>query len=207
MVEVSNKMPDNRKKSNDKDDNDVGRKYGLNRVVLAFVVIFAVIGAYFAFQAFAAPPSSSSGGSHGGKSGGGSQTVANLSIVPASAKISASSDETFQVWEDSLGDQVNAVQANLSYPADKFDFVNIDSSNSAFGVTAPSNGGNGTITIARGTVNPVVGKQLVASFTLKPTVSSGKASIDFTSGSAIERSTDNQNTLQQTYGGTYTLTH
>lgn len=135
-----------------------------------------------------------------------SNPVASLTLNPAAASVTNGQSVTVKVWEDSMNDQANAVQANITYPADKFDFVSVNTSGSAFSVAAPSDGGSGVITIARGTIHPVNGKQLLASFTLKAKAGSGTANIEFAKGSAVMRSTDNKNTLKQTYGGTYTLT-
>src|SRR5262249_37063114 len=110
------------------------------------------------------------------------------------------------IYEDSQNDPVNAVQANLTYMSNQFDFVKIDDSGSAFAIKAQNDGGNGKISIARGNIHPVTGKQLIAKVVLKSKVSSGSADINFTDGSGIVRSSDNKEILQDSTGGTYTLT-
>ncbi len=186
------------------------KKTNSSLIILGLIVIVAVIGTYFIFQNRSGSNKSGSGGSNNTSQSDqidkASNAVGVMSLSPDSSSVSMGKSFTVQIYEDSQGDKVNAVQANLTYPTNLLDFVSIDTSSSAFGVTAPSHGGSGTVVIARGSVTPVIGKQLVAAVTFKPKSSSGNANIDFASGSAVLRSTDNKNTLNSTTGATYTLT-
>jgi hypothetical protein len=155
----------------------------------AFVSSFALIASFFIIQSYASPHSRG----------------VNLYLEPSSQKVSAGSTLSLQIWLDTKSEPVNAVQANLTYPVDKFNFESIDSTGSAFEVEAQSSGGNGIIKVARGHVGSITGVQLVATLNLKSLSSSGKASIDFASGSAAVRSTDNVNVLQSTTGSRFTI--
>ena len=158
-----------------------------------FTLAFSFIGAYIIYQATAAPkPKTPS-------------NQVSLSLEPASQKVPVGTVLTLSVWVDSYDQPVNAVQANLSYPADKYDFVNIDASLSAFGIEAQASGGNGSVNIARGQVGSISGHQLLAKINLLAKDNNGSSSVSFSGGSAVVRSTDNVNILNQTKGGRYTL--
>ncbi len=167
--------------------------------MLIFVLVFAAICAGIVLYANAAP-------SGGGSGGGGRKAKITLSLSPSSQKVSASGDFTVGVWVNSYSDQINAVQANLTYDATKFDFVSIDGTNSAFELAAQGSGGNGTVYIARAHAGALIGSQLVANVVLKPKVTSGRTTISFASGSAVASYTDHLNILQQTLGGRYSFT-
>lgn len=132
--------------------------------------------------------------------------TATLSISPASGSVVQGNNLTVGIYEDSGTDQVNAVQANLSYPASQLSFVSIDASTSAFEINAEGSGGAGSVRIGRGTTTPVSGKQLVAYVTFSATASSGTAAVTFASGSGVVRSSDSSYETLTTVPGSYTLT-
>jgi hypothetical protein len=132
-------------------------------------------------------------------------STATLYLNPANVKIKAGQPVTLEIWMDARNQPVNAVQANLNYPTDKFGFSNINSTGSAFEIEAESSGGNGLIKIARGHIGSVSGVQLVAKVNLVAKSGKGNSSVNFASGSAIVRSTDNANVLGSTGGGNYKL--
>lgn len=109
---------------------------------------------------------------------------ASLSLSPASTSAIVGSSFNVGIYVNTGGNAVNAVQANLTYPANQLDFVSISSS-AAFGVDAQSTGGGGSVTIARGAISPVSGNQLVATVRFKAKVSTGTATISFRSGSGV----------------------
>jgi hypothetical protein len=117
-----------------------------------------------------------------------------------------SSPLSVQIWANTNGQNVNAVQANLTYPIDKLNFVNLDFTNSAFGLAVQGDGGNGQIRIARGNFTPVSGNLLVATINFTGANNRGKANVSFSTGTALISATDNTNILAGTYGGTYSLT-
>jgi hypothetical protein len=169
----------------------------LNKLRVAlFVSIFAFVAAVVIFKADAAPKS--------GQTSAGSTTGVNLYVSPSSQKVAAGSSVNLQVWVDTKDQNVNAVQANLVYPSDKFNFNKIDATGSAFEIEAQSTGNNGNITIARGHVGDLKGVQLVATVTLVAK-SSGKANVSFSNTSAVISSVSHANVLQSTTGGRFTL--
>lgn len=163
--------------------------------VIIFVIIFAVVASIVIYSSWAAAP----GGSKGGAK------TPSLSLSPASQKVPLSSSLKIEIWADTNSQPVNAVQANLSYPIDKLNFVNVDGTNSAFGLSVQGDGGNGVVTIARGSFQPISGKLLVATVNFTGANPKGRATVSFTNSTALLSSTTNQNILAGTYGGTYSL--
>jgi hypothetical protein len=136
-------------------------------------------------------------------------TGTRLFIAPSATTLTSGQNATFEVYVDASDYSVNAVQADIIYPADKFNFVNIDTANSSFSVEAQNTGGEGKISIARGNVEPVTGTALIAKFTLQPILAKGvkssPASISFGSSSIVASATDNTNILQTTDAGEYII--
>lgn len=130
--------------------------------------------------------------------------TATLYLSPASKSVSKGSILTVSVRENSGGEPVNSVQANLSYPAELLDFVSVSSS-SAWGVVAQNSGGGGSVQIARGALPAVTGDQLVASVRFKAKADSGTASISFASGSAVVSANSNKDVKSGERGASYTL--
>jgi hypothetical protein len=157
---------------------------------LFFVLAFALVTTLSAYTSMAAKPP---------------QTLVtpNLSLT----SISNNPTLSLQVWADSGIQAVNAVQALLTYPIDKLNFVSIDTTNTAYGVEAVNKGGNGSIDIERGSATPLSGKQLVATinFTALQTQRKTNATVTFASGSVLLSSTSNTNVLAATYGGNFSL--
>jgi flagellar basal body-associated protein FliL len=128
---------------------------------------------------------------------------ATLYIKPPNQQVASGTSVTFEVWVDTEDQPVNAVQANLSYPADSFDFNSVDAKGSAFEIQASSTGGEGKVTIARGHVGEVKGKALVAKVILTAKDAKGDAKVEFATGSAVVRSTDHIDILKQKTGSTF----
>jgi len=126
---------------------------------------------------------------------------------PPSQGYSVGSTITIDVRENSGSANVNAVQANFSYPADKLTFVSADSSASGFTTQAQSTGGNGTVSLARGVIGGLTGDQEIAKITFTVNLA-GTANLAFTSGSALINSSTNQNIIPSLSAdgvGVYTL--
>lgn len=174
------------------------KKLGFNKKLglMAFVAIFGVVAASIIISSQAATRPHKPGGNVYG---------ASVYLTPSAQKVSANTNFSFQIWEDSLTQPVNAVQTNLTYDSRYFDFVDIDSSGSAFEIQALSAGSNGTIAVARGHVGELKGKQLVATITLKAKSSSGKTNITFAPGTMLSSKDTNQDILQSKIGGTYSF--
>ncbi len=133
---------------------------------------------------------------------------AKLFLNPSTSTIAPSTAFSVEIRSNSGGTTVNAVQANLSYPASLVDFVGIDASGSAFTTEAPSTGGNGVVSIARGVIGGVSGEKLVAKVNFKSKATSGIATMSFVADSALLDSTSNLDilgSLNATAGGTYTI--
>src|SRR3989304_6057950 len=129
---------------------------------------------------------------------------ASLFLSPASSSVSQGSIITVSVRKNSGSKPVNAVQANLSYPADKLDYVSISNS-SAFSIVAQNSGGGGSVQIARGANPAVTGNQLVASVRFKAKVASGTATVSIAAGSSVVSASSNSNIMTSTGGGSYSL--
>ena len=95
------------------------------------------------------------------------EKTAVLTTEPASAVSANGEITTISLWVDSGAQQISTVEAYLIYPENEFEFVNIDSSGSAFEIQAEQTGGSGKISITRAQVSGVSGKQLLAKDNLK----------------------------------------
>jgi len=124
-----------------------------------------------------------------------------LSVTPSSLTVATGATVTVDFREDSASTPVNAVQLNLTYPADKLDVVSVDGSGSAFGIKAQETRGNGSIVVARGSLKAVSGSQEVTRVTLRGK-SSGNAAVMLASGSALVSSDNNANVLSTAVGST-----
>jgi hypothetical protein len=169
---------------------------------LVFALLFAGVGGFLIFHSSAAPLETSdtnttntitaTSGSNDSTSPQGS-----ITLVPSSQVVANNATVTVDIYEDSLAQNVNAVQSDLTYPTDKLEYVSIDDTGSAFGVSAQKMGANGKVVIARGTITPVKGKQLVAKVTFKAIAASGDAAVSVANSSQILRSDTNTNILKQ----------
>lgn len=130
--------------------------------------------------------------------------TANMYLSPASQSVNQSTNFTVEIREDSGSELVNAVQADLTYDSNKLDFVSVTTS-AAFEIEAETFGSGGIIKIARGTIAPKSGDQLVATITFNPKQSPGATSVDFSASSKVVSSIDNTDILASTSSGTYTI--
>ena len=165
-------------------------KLGWPKLILA-ALIFALVGVVAVYLAMAS---------------GRTRSSVSLSMSPSSQKLTQNSDFVVTVTLDTAGKSVNAVQANISYPADKFSYVGTDSSTSSFAIQAEESQQPGSIRIARGSTSAVSGSQVVVTkLTFKPVASSRKSTISFGSGTAVVSSTTNTNILSNTISGQYSI--
>lgn len=124
-----------------------------------------------------------------------------LYLSPERLATRANQNFTVSVRVNSGKEPVNAVQANLSYPADKLQFVSLNYRGSAFRVQAEEIVESGTIRLARGMPGgtpSLAGDLLVANITFEALASS---KVSFTEGSAVVRSADGINLLTGTIKG------
>ena len=93
------------------------------------------------------------------------------------------------------GNETNSYIASLDYPEDKLEFVSIDTSKSPFNMALESKGGEGKVTIMRGTTEAKTGKVLVGTVNFKAKASTPASVVTVNDDSAIIRSSDNTNIL------------
>jgi len=175
-----------------------------NQVKMAVVlVILALVGLLIVLQANNNDSSKEPGGSTDTKV---SQSGnAKLYLKPSNQNVAVGSSTTFEVWVDTGGQGVNAVQANLSYPTESFDFGSIDTKGSAFEIQAESSGGNGTVKIGRGHIGDVKGAALIAKVTLTSKAAASAAEVKFAEGSAVVRTSDHTDILKSKTGGAFKI--
>ena len=128
--------------------------------------------------------------------------AANFYLSPS--KLTVPQGNTFSVSvRVSSAEAIDSVQANLSYPADKLDFLSISTSGGTFDITAEKSGGGGSVRIGVARVGAVSGDRLVATVSFRAKVSSGTANISFAAGT--EAVAAGNPVGGGTSGGTYTL--
>ena len=132
--------------------------------------------------------------------------TATMSLSPATKSINQGESFSVQIKENSNTEPVNAVQANLSYDVSMLDFVSINGEGSAFPVPLEESGGGGVVKIGRMLPGEsATGDQLVATLNFTAKTTPGTATVSFSSGTALVRSTDNTDILGSTIPGVYTI--
>ncbi len=134
--------------------------------------------------------------------------TASLSLVPGSGSYNNGANISVAIHESS-SDQINTVQANLVYDQSKLQFVSIDTSNSSFDFPLPSNGGGGSVSLARGISagGTLTGAKIVGTVNFKLLVGAGSSAVSFAPSSAIIRPSDGQNVWNgNTIGSSYSFT-
>lgn len=132
---------------------------------------------------------------------------ASFSLTPSSGSQVNGSQFTVYIKEMS-NDQINAVQANLSYDPAVLQLVSLDTSGSSFNYPLAESGGDGSVNIARGVSGGSIlsGTQNVGALTFKVLSGTGNTTISFVSSSAIIRPSDGQNVWNgNTAGATFAL--
>jgi hypothetical protein len=132
--------------------------------------------------------------------------ASSLSVSPASGTFSSGSTLKVSVYANTGGENVNAVQANVSYPTDKLQFLSVSTGGSALTIFAEKYATGGVVRLAGGTPSPgFSGNKLIATISFKVLQDTGSATLSFTGESAVLRDSDNSNTLSGKGTGTYTL--
>ena len=129
---------------------------------------------------------------------------AALSLDPSSLTVTRGDTLTVHVRLSNSGDPVNAVEADLAYPASVLRYDHAEVNGSAWGITAANTGGSGEVSVQVASLTPVSGDQLIASVTFTASAS-GTACVSFASTSAVADAATNEDTLGSTSGGTYTV--
>jgi len=128
---------------------------------------------------------------------------ATLSLAPASGTVAEGRNISVSIYV-STDEPINAAAVNLSYPDNMLSFVEITNS-PAFGIVASSSGGGGTVSIDRGALPAVSGRQLLATVTFKAKDTPGKAVIGFTGENNVVSAHTSKSILSSTSGATYNI--
>ncbi len=165
-----------------------------------FVIAFALIATAALVYSYAAP-----GGKK--KPGGDTSTsqLVNISLTPASARVTNGSEITLDVRVNTQNQPINAAQASLIYDASKLEFVRIDSSGSVLDMKLIETGGSGKVEIVQGTAQKYAGQGLLAKVVFKALSNKGKTKVEFTNDSALAHAETNTNILQQMVAAELTL--
>jgi hypothetical protein len=129
--------------------------------------------------------------------------TANMYLTASSNSVAKNSNLDIGVRINSGDTSINAVQANLNYSSDKFDFVSITPA-STFPIESENSGGNGSIHMGRGIIGSVKGDQLIATVTLKAK-NTGTGDVKFAAGSSATESGSNKMVQVSTGDATYTI--
>lgn len=131
---------------------------------------------------------------------------ASISLLPSSQSVNHGDSLTIEIRENSGTEPVNAVEADLSYDANKLTLDSVDYTGSAFEIQAEETLSTGSIEIVRGTVTAKTGDQLVArlNFTAK-SGASGDTTVSFVAGTRVVSSNTNTDILVTQLNGTYTI--
>ncbi len=113
------------------------------------------------------------------------------------------SDFTVQIRVNTGGQNVNAVESDLTYPTGQLTFVSINAAWSAFDVDASSTGGSGSVSVTRGSTVPHSGDLLVATL-LFHVVGTGAVNLVFQNSSALVESAGSTDILTTKTNGSYT---
>ena len=156
------------------------------------VLVFGGLGIYFLTGGHAAPIT-----------GGAVQ----IYLTPASASVVQGQTVDVAVHVKTNGENINAVQADLSYPAGTLQYTSSSNvcANPPFGVSAQNTGGSGNATIACGSFSGVNGDFVMGTITFTA-LATGSAPITVLNTSSALRSTDNAETLGTVTGATVTVT-
>src|SRR3989344_473814 len=143
-----------------------------------FLFCFSVLVAVFAFAQSA------------------SAQTATLFFSPVSQTLRPGAIFTVTVMVNTGGQQVNAVAAYFTYPADKLEAIQVDTTGSVmqFKAEATASGGQGRI--SGGSPTPgFLGSQVLGSVQFRVLQSLGTATLSFTADSAVLTDAGNQNIL------------
>lgn len=165
-------------------------------IAIVCAVVIIAVGLSLLLRGDSVAPGAASKPKHPGVS---------LYISPSSQTLSKNSDLSLEVWASSGNDNINTVEANLSYSADYFEFQSVDGSGSSFPLAVQGDAKEGVISIVRGTTTPVKGKVLVATVKLHAKDKAGTTKIDFEMSSKLFDSKTNTAILPKTSQATYKI--
>jgi len=115
---------------------------------------------------------------------------ADISLGGASSAVKGSIF-TVGIYENSGPEPVNAATATLSYPTNLLTYIGISNS-AAFSIVASNGASGGQVSVDRGALPAVAGRQLIASVQFKANTDSGSATISVTGGSVLSANTNGE---------------
>lgn len=131
--------------------------------------------------------------------------VARMYLSPASGNYSAGSTVTMEIRVDSLDHEVNALDAHVSYPTDRLQWVST-SPGSAFTTVIQNAHSAGLIRFGAGILGGTTsGDQLIATVTFTA-LSAGLAQVGFEATSGVARASDSTNICESLDGASYAIT-
>lgn len=128
----------------------------------------------------------------------------SIYLSPASRSVAPGDVITTEVRVDSGSEAVNAAEARLTYSTSQLEFVSVSGSGSAYGIEAPSSGGNGLVTIARGNITALTGDKLLGTVKFKA-LTAGSAAVTVSSESQALRASDQTNVIGNRKPATYAI--
>lgn len=134
--------------------------------------------------------------------------AATISLTPASGEYQSGQTFTAQFRVDPTGDDVNAVEANLSFDSDVLEVVNVSKDGSAFSLwtTEPEfSNSAGTITFGGGSPSPFSAPSTVLTATFR-TTSEGSGTVSFDDVSILISDGQGTDAFSGATDGTYTVT-
>src|SRR5262249_19713978 len=126
--------------------------------------------------------------------------TASFSLSPSSGTYTVGNSINVTIYETSAaGDNVQGVQANLSYNTTDLQFNSVSESGSPFTLVGQSTGGSGLVQVGEASTSTVTGQQLVAvvNFTVLNNTAPNPTVISTTTGSDIQNSS-----LKSVWNGT-----
>lgn len=131
-----------------------------------------------------------------------SAASAQLYMAPGSGTLTQNNNVVVGIRINNGTDSSNAVQANLSYPTAKLQYISTSLSG-VYDIVAENSHSSGSIRIGLGKIGTVSGDQLIANVTFKVIGNSGTGSITWDSGSAAVNG--GTNVLAGTTNATYSF--
>ena len=114
-----------------------------------------------------------------------------LYLQPSSVTIAPGTSFSVPVRLNTNGVNVNAVQADITYPSNLLTLESINTSGSAFALDVVNTGASGNISIVRGSFTPVSGNNLLVATMNFKAITAGTATLKFLdSSAAVNSSTD-----------------
>jgi len=170
--------------------------FNLKGLVIVLALVSFSVGGYFVLFSKAAGPVTNT------------YNPPNVYLSPTTQPLQANQTFQVQVRANSGTTNVNAVQADFTYPATLIDIVSIDTTTSAYQTQAVSTGAAGNVSIARAQIGGLTGDQLVAIVTFKAKTTGGNVNLSFINGTELINSTTNSNilpSLASAYGSQYKI--